>query len=153
MNHGVVIKYLPGEEIDLGLSVIKFGAPWCPPCVRCGPAYKELAQEYQGVVFYDVNVDDFSEGAPSSDETQQQVFKEVVERIASLPSFVIFREAKIVTEIKAWRPEVLRSKLDTICVEEQTSDDSYAEFCSTEEDEYSDVEDVQEPLSLEEETS
>ena len=38
--------------------VVEFGAPWCSPCRRLEPILVELAQEYPGIRFISLNIDD-----------------------------------------------------------------------------------------------
>lgn len=41
-----------------GLTVVDFGADWCPPCKALQPTMEELAEEYAGKVgVYTVNAD------------------------------------------------------------------------------------------------
>ena len=124
MASNTVINYAPGDKIDLSLALIKFGAPWCGPCRRCSPAYKELSSKYPDVTFYDVNVDDFAEMTLMSDEPHQQAFNDKISKITALPNFVLYKDVKIIAEIKSWKPEELSIELNNLCNSEQEVSDS-----------------------------
>ncbi len=37
-------------QVEKGMKVVIFGAPWCPDCVRINPIIEVLQKEYQGKV-------------------------------------------------------------------------------------------------------
>ena len=45
--------------------VVDFSASWCGPCAEIAPHFAELAQDqkYEGVVFFEVDVDENEEAA------------------------------------------------------------------------------------------
>ena len=46
------------EITGAGVSLIDFWAAWCGPCQMLAPVIDGLAQEYSGVTFAKVNIDD-----------------------------------------------------------------------------------------------
>ena len=47
--------------------IIKFGAEWCPPCVKMAPKFKKITEKLieakSKYNFYTVNVDDIQDGS------------------------------------------------------------------------------------------
>ena len=46
------------DTIKDAISVIKFGALWCPPCVKLIPVLEKLALNYPHITFYTIDVDE-----------------------------------------------------------------------------------------------
>lgn len=79
-------KQLLGEEKPL---LVKFQAPWCVYCRRIAPAYRKIAEEYEGKVLVgEVNIDDYP-----------QLAREL--QVELVPTLTVFREGKAVGSIVA----------------------------------------------------
>tara|TARA_R110002096_G_scaffold203718_13_gene389081 strand:+ start:6941 stop:7327 length:387 start_codon:yes stop_codon:yes gene_type:complete len=96
---------ITAENIDEILAsgqpvLIDFWAAWCGPCKRIAPAIEELAAEYDGkLIVGKVNID------------QQKTLARSY-RIRSIPNLKIFKDGKVVEEIKGAVPKtVLVDKL------------------------------------------
>ena len=70
-----------------GSVVIDFFAEWCGPCKRIAPFFEQLADEYVGVTFVKVNVDD------SEDLVSQYA-------ISAMPTFVFLKNGKVVKKVE-----------------------------------------------------
>jgi thioredoxin 1 len=81
--------------------LVDFWAPWCGPCRMVAPIVEELAKEYEGkVTFYKLN----------TDENQDTARKY---GIMSIPSLIVFKNGKPVTNIVGYRPKPeLKKSLD-----------------------------------------
>jgi len=83
--------------------LVDFWAPWCAPCRSIAPAVDELAGEYAGRVgFAKVNVDDNPVVATEYG-------------VRSIPTLLIFKEGKPLTQIVGLRPKAeLKKQLDAV---------------------------------------
>jgi thioredoxin 1 len=81
--------------------LVDFWAPWCGPCRMVAPVVEELAEEYEGKVsFGKVNVDENPKIASHYG-------------IMSIPTLILFKDGKPVTNIVGFRPKVeLKKSLD-----------------------------------------
>jgi thiol-disulfide isomerase/thioredoxin len=76
------------EIIKTGnLSILDVFADWCQPCKYVSPKFEELSKEFPRVQFMKVNLEDL-------DLHQQKVFS-----ITALPTFLIFKEGRILEKI------------------------------------------------------
>ncbi len=79
-------------DLGNGIWAVKFGATWCPPCKAMGKTFSKMEEEFEGVKFLSVDVDD-----------TPQLAKEY--RIRSLPTVILLRDgreqARLVGAIKA----------------------------------------------------
>jgi len=76
-----------------GVTVVDFGAPWCPPCKALLPILDELNAQYGSKApILKVNVDD-------SPEISAQY------GIMSLPTVMFFKDAKPVDKLIGLRPK------------------------------------------------
>jgi len=83
--------------------LVDFWAPWCAPCRSIAPVVDELAGEYAGRVgFAKVNVDDNPRVATEYG-------------VRSIPTLLIFKDGKPLTQIVGLRPKVeLKKQLDAV---------------------------------------
>jgi thioredoxin 1 len=104
-------KQVTIEDANFGEVVLKakipvlvdFWAPWCGPCRMVAPVVEELAEEYDGrVSFGKLNVDE-------NPKTASQY------GIMSIPTLILFKEGKPVSNIIGFRPkDELKKSLDTV---------------------------------------
>lgn len=70
-----------------GAVVVDFFATWCGPCKRIAPFFEQLVDEYVGVTFLKVDVDESAELVD-------------VYNIQSMPTFVFLKDGKIVKKVE-----------------------------------------------------
>lgn len=88
------------QEIQAGVTLVDFGATWCPPCKMIEPVVEELAQEFDGKASVTkVDVDQSPELA--------QLFN-----VRSIPTLIFFKDGKPVdATIGVQSKKVLADKL------------------------------------------
>jgi thioredoxin 1 len=62
-----------------GISAVKFGATWCPPCKALEPGFKKMAVEFPDIRFLSVDIDDDPHQAKDH-------------RIRAVPTVILFRD-------------------------------------------------------------
>lgn len=70
-----------------GYVVIDFFATWCGPCKRVAPFFEQLAEEYVGVTFLKVDVDETAELV--------DIFG-----VQAMPTFVFLKDGVIVKKVE-----------------------------------------------------
>lgn len=75
-----------------GVTVMKFGAPWCGPCKMFAPVLENLASSMDGIVIGDVNIDENSELAERF-------------HIMSVPTTLIFKDGSLAKQSLGFLPE------------------------------------------------
>ena len=83
-------------------ALVDFWATWCGPCRMVAPVVEELAEEYDGrISFAKVDVDQNPQIASRYG-------------IMSIPTLIVFKEGKPVSNIVGFRPKAqLKQSLDT----------------------------------------
>ena len=80
------------------LVVVDFHAVWCGPCKVIAPKYEELSQEFHGVSFVKVDVD----------QAEELAEKQGVE---SMPTFKFFKNGQLVDTLNGAKFEELKKRL------------------------------------------
>lgn len=82
------------------VAIIDFTAKWCGPCKAIAPIYEQLAQQYPGVKFLKVDID--NEG-----------LMEVVQEhgITGVPTFTMYKGPRKVENFTGARIDLLRKVL------------------------------------------
>ena len=91
------------------LAVIDFFGTWCRPCMNIAPFYQKLAEKYQNVGFYKINVDE-----PHTKEILKTC------EISVYPTFCIFCMGKYITKVEGADPGLLESTIRHI-IQKQTN--------------------------------
>ncbi|AFZ68517.1 thioredoxin [Deinococcus peraridilitoris] len=87
------------NEIESGLTLVDFWAPWCGPCRMIAPVVEELASQYEGrVKVGKVNVDD-------NQGTAMQY------RVMSIPTLILFKDGQPVEGVVGAQPKRSFEKL------------------------------------------
>ena len=87
---------------ESGLVVIDFFATWCPPCRMIAPKFEGWAKEYvdKNVMFFKLDVD----------QVEEVVMQE---RIESMPTFLFFKDGKLVEKIEGANQSRIMIALET----------------------------------------
>lgn len=81
-----------------GLVLVDFFATWCGPCKMIAPYLDQLSQEYTGVKFIKVDVDQFNDLADEYDVT-------------GMPTFIFIKNGVIVHKVIDAQKEALKQGL------------------------------------------
>ncbi len=92
-----MVKVLSGRELDAlvetGAKIVcDFWATWCGPCRMLAPVLEELSEEFEGVQFVKVDVDENGDLAASLG-------------IFSIPDVYIFADGKVKTHSPGYLPK------------------------------------------------
>ncbi|MGI8748622.1 MAG: thioredoxin [Deinococcus sp.] len=80
-------------EIEQGLTLVDFWAPWCGPCRMIAPVVEEIASQYEGKVKVGkLNVDD-----------NQQVAMQF--KVMSIPTLILFKDGQPVEGVVGAQPK------------------------------------------------
>jgi thioredoxin 1 len=98
-------------RVNSPLCVLKFGAEWCGPCKAVREEYYSLetSKPYKyTVIFGDVDIDE-------ADDLMDMIHDLEVK---TLPSFIIFKNAKEIDRVKGANITLLKQKLDSYLLSE-----------------------------------
>merc|ERR1711862_1081963 len=100
----MVNKVATKAEFDAALKanakvVVDFFATWCGPCVHIAPVMEKLSQEYTGVHFLKVDVDENEETASS-------------QGIEAMPTFKFFHNGEKSSELVGSSEQKLRAEVE-----------------------------------------
>lgn len=70
------------DNIEDGISLVKFGAGWCGPCKRYAPTFDAFAEENSDVKCFSVNA-----------ETEQDLCTEF--DVSSIPVTLLFKDGEL----------------------------------------------------------
>lgn len=85
-------EFLPLVLNSEGLSLVEFGAPWCPPCKALLPTLKEINEQYaERLRVYTVNTDVSPELAAQYE-------------IRGLPTVILFKDGKVLDRMYGKQP-------------------------------------------------
>ena len=86
MSVVIITKDNIKAETAEGVTLVKFGAPWCGPCRQLAPIIEAMADEITDSTIGDCNIDDEQELA-------------VEFGIRSVPTTIIFKDGEVVDTI------------------------------------------------------
>ncbi len=81
------------DEIQEGLVLVDFWAPWCGPCRMVGPIIEELASDYEGQV---------KVGKLNVDNNQHTAMNY---RVMSIPTVILFKDGEPVETMIGAQPK------------------------------------------------
>ena len=81
--------------------VIDFYADWCGPCKTVSPKFTVFSKEFKNIVFAKVNVDKNCQATEDAE-------------IEAMPTFVLFKDGKIMTKQLGTNTAALQAKLRTL---------------------------------------
>lgn len=87
-------------NIDTGVTLVDFWAPWCPPCQVQLPIIEDLAQELEGqAMVAKVNIDE-----------QMELAKQF--GVRSIPTLLLFKDGNLVeTMVGVNQKQALKEKI------------------------------------------
>lgn len=99
----MVVQVPTKEEFDSVLKdnklvAVDFTATWCGPCQMIGPKFVAMAEEFKGVKFIKVDVDENGDTAEAME-------------INCMPTFMFFKDGAKVDQFEGASEEKLKEKL------------------------------------------
>ncbi|KAF2873762.1 thioredoxin-like protein [Massariosphaeria phaeospora] len=105
--------------------IADFYATWCPPCKTIAPIYEQLSTAHAvpgKIAFVKVNVDEQREVAAQYG-------------ITAMPTFLVFKDGKVMEEIKGANPPALKRVVERVAGEVGRERESVAEKVGKKEEE------------------
>ena len=81
------------EEIQTGLVVVDFWAPWCGPCRKLSPLLEEVAAEFEG------------KAKICKINTDENIASAQYYAVSALPSVIIFKDGEPVERMVGLMPK------------------------------------------------
>lgn len=81
-----------------GLVVVKASATWCGPCKQLAPKFKEIAEEYKDIAFYEV------------DDKNNELVRAY--GVTGYPTVLFFKDGKKVDSSIGNVPDAIRAKIN-----------------------------------------
>jgi thioredoxin 1 len=80
------------DEIEEGLVLVDFWAPWCAPCRMLGPILEDVSKELDDITIGKLNVDE-------NPQTAQEF------QVMSIPLVILFKNGEAVESMVGLRPK------------------------------------------------
>jgi thioredoxin 1 len=80
------------DEIEEGLILVDFWAPWCAPCRMLGPILEDVDNELDDITIGKLNVDE-------NPQTAQEF------QVMSIPLVILFKDGEAVESMIGLRPK------------------------------------------------
>ncbi len=81
--------------------VVQYGASWCGSCRIMKPKMKRLSDNYDGIKFFYVDAEKFTESRKLAEVT-------------NLPTFAVFKNGKLVNQNQTSKEDSLKALIDEI---------------------------------------
>ena len=102
-----VMHITTADEIKTlqGLVILDVFAQWCPPCQKMAPIFKKVAKHFKNlkkkVTFAKIEMESFDK----TDKTLSMLKKEFDVSINLIPSFIVFKDGKVITTVRGSQTE------------------------------------------------
>ncbi|XP_020829462.1 thioredoxin-like [Phascolarctos cinereus] len=91
------------KEAGEKLVVVNSSATWCKPCKMIKPFFHSFCEEYSGMIFIEVDVDDCQDVATTQDEMKY------------MPTFQFYKNGQKMSEVSGTNKEKLKSMNSSNC--------------------------------------
>ncbi|KAA3675022.1 thioredoxin 1 [Paragonimus westermani] len=89
------------KESHQSLVVLKLFAEWCGPCKRAAPEFQKISEEYEGVVFAELNVEEVESAAEDYE-------------ITGMPTFLAFKHGEVVDRAIGGNTDAVRKMIEKL---------------------------------------